>query len=670
MTQCDKRNLSMVMDLYEMTMANGYFEEGDGDRKAVFDVFYRRNPDNGGFAVFAGLEQAAEMIADLHFDDSDVDYFRSLGMFGEEFLEMLSGFRFRGDVYAFPEGSVVYPNEPLVTVVAPIIDAQLIETALLAQINHQSLIATKTSRIVRAAKGRSVSDFGARRAHNMDAAVYGARAAYIGGAAGTATVLAGKEFGIPVSGTMAHSWVMSYGDEFEAFRKYAETYPDSTVLLVDTYDALHSGVPNAIRCAKEILGPMGKRLKGIRFDSGDLAYLSKKARGMLDASGLQDCKIIVSNSLDEYTISSLLDQGGAIDGFGVGERLITAKSDPVFGGVYKIAAAEEDGDFVPRIKISESVEKITNPGWKDVYRIYSDDGHAVADLLAVHGEKADISEGYGFVDPKRPWKNMEFGDVTARNMHEKVIENGRIVGKKKGIEEIRAYLRDQLENEIWPEEQRFSNPHEHFLDMSPRYYRMKMNLLDSSKIRSADQDLGREPQIQDSFEDFPDIPGFSALRFRVHQAAFPALAHMPGMVGQHHVAAGFFRHADVIPGRAPAFVHRPQICGYGLAGSVAGFRDRILGDAAGYGMRSAPRISVFRRVGGYAELSQDRQSALRKGHIRGSEAGRAGNAVGNGPASLRKNGFDVFPGKPDPRPGPGQILVVVAVEPDAVPGQA
>ncbi|MBR4503469.1 MAG: nicotinate phosphoribosyltransferase [Candidatus Methanomethylophilaceae archaeon] len=578
MTQCDKRNLSMVMDLYEMTMANGYFIEGDSDKKAVFDVFYRKNPDNGGFAVFAGLEQAVEMIAGLHFDDSDIDYFRSLGIFGEEFLEMLSGFRFRGDVYAFPEGSVVYPNEPLVTVVAPIIDAQLIETALLAQINHQSLIATKTSRIVRAAKGRSVSDFGARRAHNMDAAVYGARAAYIGGATGTATVLAGKEFGVPVSGTMAHSWVMYYGDEFEAFRKYAETYPDNALLLVDTYDALHSGVPNAIRCAKEVLEPMGKRLKGIRFDSGDLAYLSKKARAMLDAAGLNDCKIVVSNSLDEYTIGSILDQGGMIDGFGVGERLITAKSDPVFGGVYKIAAVEENGSFSPRIKISESVEKITNPGWKDVYRVYSEDGHAVADLLTIHGEEADISEGYGFVDPKRPWKSMRFGKVTAKKMHEKVIENGRIVCKSRGMMEMRDYLADQLKNEIWPEEQRFSNPHEHFLDMSPGYYRMKMDLLDPSKrLRSAHQDLGREAQIQNALENGPYVERVLPLGLRIHQAAFPALAHVPGMVGQHHVAAGALGHADIILRRAFALVHRPQIRRDHLPGGIARFRDRILG---------------------------------------------------------------------------------------------
>ena len=359
MKQSETRNLTMMMDLYEMTMANGYFNDQDKDTRVAFDVFYRSNPDGGGFAIFAGLEQILEYIENLHFDEEDIAYFRSLNIFTEDFLAYLKDFKFSGDIYAFKEGTIMYPNEPIITVVAPLIDAQLIETALLAQVNHQSLIATKTRRIVSAAEGRAVSDFGARRAHNMDAAVYGARAAYIGGAVGTATVLAGQMFDIPVSGTMAHSWVMYYKDEFEAFKHYAENYPDGTVLLVDTYDVIGSGIPNAIRVAKEVLEPMGKRLKGIRIDSGDLAYLSKKIRKMLDDAGLEDCKIVVSNSLDEYTITSILQQGGKIDSFGVGERLITAKSDPVFGAVYKISAVEENGTFAPRIKISENVEKIT-----------------------------------------------------------------------------------------------------------------------------------------------------------------------------------------------------------------------------------------------------------------------------------------------------------------------
>lgn len=388
--QHNERNLSMVMDFYEMTMSNGYFVDQNQNARVAFDVFYRKNPDRAGFSIFAGLEQIIDYIENLHFEDDDIAYLREQDLFSEEFLSYLKEFSFQGDVYAFPEGTVMYPNEPVLTVIAPLIDAQLIETAILLEINHQSLIATKARRIVKASKGRVVSDFGARRAHNMDAAVYGARAAYIGGAAATATVLAGKLFQIPVSGTMAHSWVMYFGDEFTAFQKYAQTYPDAAVLLVDTYDVLESGVPNAIRTAKEVLEPMGKRLKGIRLDSGDLAYLSKRARRMLDDAGLDDCKIIVSNSLDEYTITSILDQGGCIDSFGVGERLITSRSEPVFGAVYKIVAVEEDGVFKPRIKISENTEKITNPGLKKVYRIYDKEGNAIADLLA----KADTAVGF------------------------------------------------------------------------------------------------------------------------------------------------------------------------------------------------------------------------------------------------------------------------------------
>lgn len=371
----------------------------------------------------------------------------------------------------------MYPNEPCVTVVAPIIDAQLVETALLALVNHQSLIATKTSRIVRAAEGRAVSDFGARRAHNMDAAVYGARAAYIAGAVGTATVLAGQKFGIPVSGTMAHSWVMFYSDEYEAFKNYALVYPDSTVLLVDTYDVIHSGIPAAIRVAKEVLEPMGKRLKGIRIDSGDLAYLSKRVRSMLDNAGLEDCQIVVSNSLDEYTITSILNQGGRIDAFGVGERLITAKSDPVFGAVYKIAAVETDGRFEPRIKVSETVEKITNPGFKRVYRVYGEEGYAVADLLTGADEEVDMSKPYRYVDPEKPWKNRFFENCTVKELQQLVVKNGKRTQPKRSLKEIREYVQAQLAAEIWQEEQRFENPHKHYLDMSPDYYDMKMSLL-------------------------------------------------------------------------------------------------------------------------------------------------------------------------------------------------
>ncbi|MBQ7676758.1 MAG: nicotinate phosphoribosyltransferase [Lachnospiraceae bacterium] len=481
MTQFDKRNITMMMDLYEMTMANGYFSEGGTDATVTFDVFYRRNPDNGGFAIFAGLEQIVEYIENLHFEEEDIAYFRSLNLFREDFLEYLRDYTFHGDIWALREGTVMYPNEPIMTVTAPLIDAQLIETAVLAQINHQSLIATKTQRIVRSAKGRAVSDFGARRAHNMDAAVYGARAAYIGGAVGTATVLAGKQFDIPVSGTMAHSWVMYFDDEYTAFKKYAEKYPDATVLLVDTYDVLHSGVPNAIKVAEEVLHPMGKRLKGVRLDSGDLAYLSKKVRKQLDEAGLTDCKIIASNSLDEYTISSILHQEGKIDSFGVGERLITAQSDPVFGAVYKIVEVERDGQVIPKIKVSETVEKITNPGKKKLYRVYDESNKAIADLITKADEVPDMSKPFRYVDPKKPWKNRFFTGCTVKELQIPVIKDGKCVCDLPKISEIRDYVHDQLENEIWQEEQRRENPHTHYLDMSPDYYELKMSLLDERR---------------------------------------------------------------------------------------------------------------------------------------------------------------------------------------------
>lgn len=489
MNQSESRNLTMVMDLYELTMANGYFNDGDRETKVAFDVFYRKNPDRGGFAIFAGLEQIVEYVENLHFSKEDVEYLRSLNTFTEDFLKYLENFKFSGDMYAFPEGTIMYPNEPVLTVVAPLIDAQLVETAILAQVNHQSLVATKTARIVKAAEGRAVSDFGARRAHNMDAAVYGARASYIGGAAGTATVLAGQMFGIPVSGTMAHSWVMYYKDEYTAFRHYAENYPDNTVLLVDTYDTIKSGVPNAIRVAKEILEPMGKRLKGIRIDSGDLAYQSIKVRAMLDEAGLTDCKIIVSNSLDEHTISSLHMQKARIDGYGVGERLITGASSDysdetlsLLGAVYKIAAVEENGVFEPRIKISGSVEKITNPGLKRVYRVYDQNGKAKADLIAKADEVVDLSEDYRFVDPDMPWRNLKFTNCTAKPLQRKIFENGKRVYELPKLEEIRNYVQKQLSEEIWEEEQRFVNPHRHYMDMTPDYYDLKMSLLHDSRM--------------------------------------------------------------------------------------------------------------------------------------------------------------------------------------------
>lgn len=476
-TQFQERNISMVMDMYELTMSNGYFNEKCQDTLAAFDVFYRKNPDDAGFAVFAGLEQIVEYIQNMHFEEKDIEYLRSRNLFTEEFLEYLRGFRFRGDIYAMPEGTIMYPGEPIITVVAPLIDAQLIETTILLEMNHQSLIATKTNRIVQAALGRPVSDFGARRAHNVDAAVYGARAAYIGGAVGTATVLAGQMFHIPISGTMAHSWVMSFDREYDAFRAYAESYPDSTVLLVDTYDVLHSGVPNAIRTAKEVLEPLGKRLKGIRLDSGDLAYLSKEARKMLDEAGLTDCMIVASNSLDEYTITSLNRQEARIDSYGVGEKLITASTAPVFGAVYKMVAIDKEGKFVPKIKISETAEKITNPGIKEIYRVYDREGKAIADYLTVKGEKIDTSGPVRYVDPINYWKNRSFVDCTFKPLQKQIFRNGELVYELPALDEIRNYVRDQLDREIWKEEQRFENSHVHYLDMSPDMFELKMSLL-------------------------------------------------------------------------------------------------------------------------------------------------------------------------------------------------
>ena len=477
-TQFDERNLSMVMDMYELTMSNGYFNQNSEETLVAFDVFYRKNPDNAGFSIFAGLEQTVEYIQNLHFAPDDVEYLRSRNLFTEDFLDYLLHFRFRGDMYAMPEGTIMYPNEPIITVVAPLVDAQLIETALLLQVNHQSLIATKTNRIVRAAGGRPVSDFGARRAHNVDAAVYGARAAYIGGASGTATVLAGKMFGIPISGTMAHSWVMSFENEYQAFRAYAESYPDSTVLLVDTYDVLKSGVPNAIRTAREVLAPLGKRLKGIRLDSGDLAYLSRKARKMLDEAGLTECKIFASNALDEYIIRDLLLQGAKLDAFGVGERLITSRSEPVFGGDYKLAAIEDDdGTIIPKIKISENAAKITTPHFKKVYRIFSKDtGKAEADLICVHDEEIDFTKPLELFDPNATWKRKVFTDIEAKELLVPIFRNGELVYEIPDLQSSRAYCQRQVDS-LWDEVKRFENPHNYYVDLSQKLFDIKQDLL-------------------------------------------------------------------------------------------------------------------------------------------------------------------------------------------------
>ena len=477
-THGEHRNISMVMDLYELTMANGYFLQQDREHKVAFDVFFRKNPEGGGFSIFAGLEQILTYLENLHFTSEDIAYLRSLKLFDEGFLTYLADFRFTGDVYAFPEGTVMYPGEPIVTVVGNLIESQIIETEVLTQVNHQSLIATKARRIVRAAAGHAVSDFGARRAHNNDAAVYGARAAYIGGINGTATVAAGQYFDIPVSGTMAHSWVMYYKDELKAFRQFAAVYPDNCILLVDTYEVLKSGLPNAIQVFQEMRAKgIKSKNYGIRIDSGDLAYLTKTARCRLNKAGFDDAKIVISNSLDEYTITSILSQGGQVDAFGVGERMITSKTDPVFGAVYKMCAVEENGKMEPRIKVSEVIEKVTNPGLKEVYRIYDAAGRAVAELIAKKDEPIDLAHPDEFIDTERPWKVRHFENCTAKKLQRLVMENGRRTEPPTPVKEIAERVRRQLAAEIWEEEQRFENPHKHFMDMTPAYYRMKMQML-------------------------------------------------------------------------------------------------------------------------------------------------------------------------------------------------
>lgn len=475
----DERNLSMLMDFYELTMSNGYFLKGKKDKKVVFDMFYRRNPDGGGFVIFAGLEQLVEYIRKLSFTDEDIAYLRSRNMFDEGFLEYLRNFRFTGDIYAVPEGTVVYPNTPIVTVVAPLIDAQLVETMLLLTVNHQSLIATKANRIVRAAGKASVMEFGARRAQGSDAAIYGARACYIGGVGATATTISDEMFGIPAVGTMAHSFVQFFDSEYEAFKAYAEVYPDNCILLIDTYNVLESGIKNAIKVAKEVLEPMGKRLKGVRIDSGDLAYLTKKVRKILDAAGCEDCKIVVSNSIDEYLITSLNEQGARIDSYGVGERMITAKSEPVFGGVYKLAAVmSDDGSFEPKIKISENVEKITNPGFKTLWRIYDKEtGHGIADVITLADEEIDPTKPYPYMDEKKPWKRRKFTNFTCEKLQKQIFKNGELVYKLPTLKEIQEKVKTQLATTVWPEEQRFENPHEHYVDLSMELYRIKQEML-------------------------------------------------------------------------------------------------------------------------------------------------------------------------------------------------
>lgn len=473
-----QHNLSMLMDLYEATMASGILKSRHRDTIAYFDMFFRRVPDNGGYAVMAGLEQLIEYFNTLSFSDEDIAYFESLHLFCDEFLDYLRNFHFRCDVWAIPEGTPIFPGEPIVTVRGPIVDAMLIETMLLLTINHQSLICTKAARIVRAADGRGVMEFGARRAHGFDAAVYGARAAYIGGCVGTSCVSAGQAFNIPVSGTMAHSWIQAFEDEYEAFKCYAENYPDNCLLLVDTYNTLKSGIPNAIRVFNEVLLPMGKRPKGIRIDSGDITYLTKKVRKMLDDAGFPDCAICVSNSLDEYLIRDMLIQGAQIDSFGVGERLITASSEAVFGGVYKLCAVEENGKLSPRIKISENTAKITTPCFKKVWRLYDrDSGKAIADVLTMADEIINDSQPYLIFDPDYTWKKKLVENFTAVPLLEQIFEKGRQVYQSPSTQEIRAYCRQQLDT-LWDEVLRFEKPHNYYVDLSQRLWDEKHAMLE------------------------------------------------------------------------------------------------------------------------------------------------------------------------------------------------
>lgn len=473
------RNLTMLMDFYELTMSNGYFLDNRKDTRVVFDMFYRKNPDGGGFVISAGLEQFVEYIQNFRFTDEDIEYLKNRNIFNEDFLEYLRNFKFSGDVYAVPEGTIVYPNTPIVTVVAPLIEAQLVETMLLLTVNHQSLIATKANRIVRAAGNASVMEFGARRAQGADAAIYGARACYIGGVGATATTIADEMFGVKAVGTMAHSFIQFYEDEYEAFKAYAEIYPDECTLLIDTYNVLESGIKNAIRVAKEVLEPAGHRLKGVRIDSGDLAYLTKKVRKLLDEAGCSDCKIVVSNSIDEYLITSLNEQGARIDSYGVGERMITAKSEPVFGGVYKLAAVQdENGSYVPRIKISENVEKITNPGFKKLWRIFDrKTGYGIADVITLADETIDDSEDYPYMDEIKPWKRRKFTGFRCEELQKQIFKEGRLVYEMPSLEDIRNRVKEQLATSVWEEEQRFDNPHRHYVDLSVKLYNVKQELL-------------------------------------------------------------------------------------------------------------------------------------------------------------------------------------------------
>ncbi len=473
-----KINLTMLTDFYELTMANGYFAKGFKDKICYFDMFFRKVPDGGGFAIMAGVEQLVEYLSNLRFTEDDIAYLRSKKIFREEFLSYLADFKFTCDVWCVPEGTPIFPGEPLVTVKGPAIQAQFIETMVLLCINHQSLIATKTNRIVRAAQGRAVMEFGSRRAQSFDGAVYGARAAYIGGCIGTACTITDKMFGVPALGTMAHSWVQLFDSEYEAFKAYAEEYPQNCTLLVDTYNVLHSGVPNAIKVFNEVLAPKGYRPAGIRIDSGDITYLSRKARQMLDEAGYEDCKICASNSLDEYIIRDMLMQGAKIDSFGVGERLITSSSEPVFGGVYKLVGVQrDDGSVEPKIKISENVSKITTPGFKELWRLYDKDtDKAIADVITMHGEIIDDEKPYTIFDPNNTWKKKTLDNFRAVPLRNKIFEKGQCLYNPRNLNAIRAYCASQVDT-LWDEVTRFENPHSYYVDLSQDLWDVKNKLL-------------------------------------------------------------------------------------------------------------------------------------------------------------------------------------------------
>ena len=473
-----KLNMTMLCDFYELTMGNGYFQAGYKDRITYFDVFFRDVPDRGGFAVCAGLGQLIEYIQDLHFDDEDIAYLRSKNLFTEEFLEYLHNFKFTGDIWAIPEGTPIFPREPVVVVRAPAIQAQLIETFTLLSINHQSLIATKANRIVRAAKGRTVLEFGSRRAQGIDGAIAGARAAYIGGCGGTACTISDELYGVPAGGTMAHAWVQMFDTEYEAFKTYCEIYPHNATLLVDTYNTLKSGVPNAIKAFNEVLKPMGITKCGIRLDSGDIAYLTQAARKMLDDAGWTECQISASNSLDEYIIRDLLEQEAQIDLFGVGERLITASSQPVFGGVYKLVAVEDaDGNVIPKIKVSENVDKITNPHFKNVYRIFDKQtGKAEADYITLWDEEIDPTQPLELFDPRATWKRKTYTDYDIKPLLVPIFKNGELVYQQPELKDIREYCREQVQA-LWAEVKRFENPHNYYVDLSQKLWDIKQDLL-------------------------------------------------------------------------------------------------------------------------------------------------------------------------------------------------